>query len=107
MLKENKMSKVEIIQGISTLGLLTTVFFGSLYLREKGQNFLSQAKIEAKSPPPAAEEICDEDNYLADSCYKYVIDVLCDGQETYFNFQDDVCEPIAYWKFIPEQIYYR
>lgn len=74
--------------------------YASLY--ESSKNRLTKAK---NATTPSSSEQCESKPDM--DCYEQVIDKLCDGQNTMFEFDDDTCETITYWKYVPRVNIYR
>lgn len=86
--------------GIIALAIAAGSYFG---LYEASKNRLTEAK---NATAPLSSEQCDPSK-IDMGCYEQVTSQLCDGQDTMFQFKDDVCETITYWRIVPRVNIYR
>lgn len=92
---ENVTNNIENIQFISAV-LLTDIAIGMLGgLALRSINQLTTAKEKMKDPVRTQEQ-CESSVY---GCTYQTNVTLCDGQNTMFNLDDDVCEIVPfYWE---------
>lgn len=71
------------------IGALVMGSIGSLL--DRSQNNLTEAKLKLLKNPTTAPESCDPYGCTL------ITRNVCDGNNTVFNFGDDVCEDIPTW----------